>query len=109
MQIIPSTDWVHTILDIATPIVIGIGSLIIRNVMLSAKLAIQKVTLDSRNDTERNINKLKTELVETNTTVKEELTKHNSDITQELKVHKAEDSLQFDAIRQTLNRIESKL
>jgi hypothetical protein len=109
VQIIPSTDWVHTILDIVTPIVIGIGSLIIRNVMLSAKLAIQKVTLDSRNDTERNINKLKTELVETNTTVKEELTKHNSDITQELKVHKAEDSLQFDAIRQTLNRIESKL
>jgi len=109
VQIIPSTDWVHTILDIATPIAIGIGSLIIRNVMLSAKLEIQKVTLDSRNDTERNINKLKTELVETNTAVKEELTKHNSDITQELKVHKAEDSLQFDAIRQTLNRIESKL
>ena len=109
MQIVQTTDWVHTVLDIATPIIIGVGSLIIRHVMLHSKYEIQKVTLDSRNDTERTINKLKEDLTADNTQVRADLTQHNSDMKQDLAVHKAEDTLQFDALRQTLNRIEDKL
>lgn len=97
IQVDPSVEHFHTILEIGTPLLLAFLSyvgLFITNQLKDIKLE-QKDA--------------KAELVLHQTEIKEELNRKHAENTQSIAVHQAEDLQKFEAISRTLTRIDGKL